>query len=186
MSSARSAPGHLSKVTPATSQTRNNVFTQNKPLLWHSVRVVVLLMLLFLLPVGAFSTSAVRGSSNTSRPCKATYSWLGTLPTATRTGSETLTIKKKHESRAEYCTNEALFIPNTHQVVEEQQIDLVLLGKQAIDGDCSQTGPMLAGMLGWPQATFAAKVRVCVVHIYTRYANNLFSLIVFIIGGLLV
>lgn len=37
-------------------------------------------------------------------------------------------------------------------------MDLVLLGKQSIDGDCSQTGPMLAGMLGWPQATFAAKV----------------------------
>lgn len=44
------------------------------------------------------------------------------------------------------------------QVVEEQKADLVLLGKQAIDGDCSQTGPMLAGLLGWPQATFAAKV----------------------------
>lgn len=44
------------------------------------------------------------------------------------------------------------------QVVEEQKVDLVLLGKQSIDGDCSQTGPMLAGMLGWPQATFAAKV----------------------------
>lgn len=46
----------------------------------------------------------------------------------------------------------------TLQVVEEQEVDLVLLGKQSIDGDCSQTGPMLAGMLGWPQATFAAKV----------------------------
>lgn len=34
----------------------------------------------------------------------------------------------------------------------------MLLGKQSIDGDYSQTGPMLAGMLGWPQATFAAKV----------------------------
>ncbi|CAM9636152.1 unnamed protein product, partial [Hapterophycus canaliculatus] len=46
------------------------------------------------------------------------------------------------------------------QVVEEQEIDLVLLGKQSIDGDCSQTGPMLAGMLGWSQATFAAKLTV--------------------------
>lgn len=44
------------------------------------------------------------------------------------------------------------------KVVEEQKVDLVLLGKQSIDGDYSQTGPMLAGMLGWPQATFAAKV----------------------------
>ncbi|CAM9291249.1 unnamed protein product [Ectocarpus sp. 12 AP-2014] len=46
------------------------------------------------------------------------------------------------------------------KVVEEQKVDLVLLGKQSIDGDYSQTGPMLAGMLGWPQATFAAKVTV--------------------------
>lgn len=51
------------------------------------------------------------------------------------------------------------------QVVQEQEVDLVLLGKQSIDGDCSQTGPMLAGMLGWPQATFAAKVT------YTRIAK---------------
>ncbi|CAM9930325.1 unnamed protein product, partial [Choristocarpus tenellus] len=46
------------------------------------------------------------------------------------------------------------------EVVQEQKVDLVILGKQAIDGDCSQTGPMLAGLLGWPQATFAAKVEV--------------------------
>ncbi|CAM9491053.1 unnamed protein product [Laminaria digitata] len=46
------------------------------------------------------------------------------------------------------------------KVVEEQEVDLVLLGKQSIDGDCSQTGPLLAGMLGWPQATFAAKLTV--------------------------
>lgn len=51
------------------------------------------------------------------------------------------------------------------QVVEEQKVDLVLLGKQSIDGDFSQTGPMLAGMLGWPQATFAAKV--CLISFVT-------------------
>lgn len=43
-------------------------------------------------------------------------------------------------------------------MVEEEAADLVLLGKQSIDGDYSQTGPMLAGLLKWPQATFAAKV----------------------------
>jgi electron transfer flavoprotein beta subunit len=37
---------------------------------------------------------------------------------------------------------------------------LIILGKQAIDDDCNQTGQMLAAMLGWPQATFASKVRV--------------------------
>lgn len=35
---------------------------------------------------------------------------------------------------------------------------LVILGKQAIDDDCNQTGQMLAGLLGWSQATFASKV----------------------------
>jgi electron transfer flavoprotein beta subunit len=37
---------------------------------------------------------------------------------------------------------------------------LVILGKQAIDDDCNQTGQMLAALLGWPQATFASKVEV--------------------------
>jgi electron transfer flavoprotein beta subunit len=36
----------------------------------------------------------------------------------------------------------------------------VILGKQAIDDDCNQTGQMLAALLGWPQATFASKVEV--------------------------
>jgi electron transfer flavoprotein beta subunit len=36
---------------------------------------------------------------------------------------------------------------------------LVILGKQAIDDDCNQTGQMLAALLGWPQATFASKVK---------------------------
>lgn len=45
-------------------------------------------------------------------------------------------------------------------VVEKENINLVLLGKQAIDGDQGQTGQMLAGLLGWPQATQASKVDV--------------------------
>ena len=36
--------------------------------------------------------------------------------------------------------------------------DMVVLGKQAIDDDCNQTGQMLAALLGWPQGTFASKV----------------------------
>jgi electron transfer flavoprotein beta subunit len=36
--------------------------------------------------------------------------------------------------------------------------DLVILGKQAIDDDCNQTGQMLAALLGWAQGTFAAKL----------------------------
>ncbi|CAM9949336.1 unnamed protein product [Heterosigma akashiwo] len=45
-------------------------------------------------------------------------------------------------------------------VAKEEEVDLVILGKQAIDGDNAQTGPMLAGLLGWPQATFAAGLTV--------------------------
>ncbi len=44
--------------------------------------------------------------------------------------------------------------------VEKEQPGLVILGKQAIDGDSNQTGQMLAALLGWPQATFASKVTV--------------------------
>jgi electron transfer flavoprotein beta subunit len=44
------------------------------------------------------------------------------------------------------------------KVVEQEQSDLVLLGKQSIDSDCGQTGPMLAGFLGWPQVTFASNL----------------------------
>ena len=43
-------------------------------------------------------------------------------------------------------------------VVERERPDLVILGKQAIDDDNSQTGQMLAGLLAWPQATFASKL----------------------------
>ncbi len=46
------------------------------------------------------------------------------------------------------------------KLVEKEQPGLVILGKQAIDDDCSQTGQMLATLWGRPQATFASKVDV--------------------------
>jgi electron transfer flavoprotein beta subunit len=45
-------------------------------------------------------------------------------------------------------------------VALEEAPDLIILGKQAIDYDCDQTGQMLAALLGWPQGTFASKVVV--------------------------
>ena len=45
-------------------------------------------------------------------------------------------------------------------LVEKEQPQLVILGKQAIDDDNNQTGQMLAALLDWPQATFASKVEV--------------------------
>ena len=44
------------------------------------------------------------------------------------------------------------------EVVAAETPDLVVLGKQAIDDDCNQTGQMLAALLGWPQGTFASRV----------------------------
>ena len=43
-------------------------------------------------------------------------------------------------------------------VAEKEGVDLVLMGKQAIDGDNNQTGQMLAALLGWPQGTFISKL----------------------------
>ncbi|MFZ6770286.1 electron transfer flavoprotein subunit beta/FixA family protein [Undibacterium sp. Di26W] len=45
-------------------------------------------------------------------------------------------------------------------LADKEQPQLIILGKQAIDDDCNQTGQMLAALLGWPQATFASKVTV--------------------------
>jgi electron transfer flavoprotein beta subunit len=43
-------------------------------------------------------------------------------------------------------------------IVEAEEPRLIILGKQAIDDDCNQTGQMLAALLNWPQGTFASKV----------------------------
>src|SRR3984957_19058099 len=43
-------------------------------------------------------------------------------------------------------------------IATAEQPGLVIMGKQAIDDDCNQTGQMLAALLGWPQGTFASKL----------------------------
>ncbi len=45
-------------------------------------------------------------------------------------------------------------------LVERESPELVILGKQAIDDDCNQTGQMLSALLGWPQGTFISKLTV--------------------------
>jgi electron transfer flavoprotein beta subunit len=45
-------------------------------------------------------------------------------------------------------------------IAQKEGPKLVILGKQAIDDDCNQTGQMLAALLGWPQATFASKLKI--------------------------
>ena len=55
-------------------------------------------------------------------------------------------------------------------VIEREKggVDLVIMGKQAIDDDAGQTGQMLAGLMGWSQATFASKL---VVDLENKVAN---------------
>jgi electron transfer flavoprotein beta subunit len=60
-------------------------------------------------------------------------------------------------------------------VVENEKVDLVIMGKQAIDDDCNQTGQMLAALLGWPQGTFASKI---------EFANGKVRVVREIDGGL--
>jgi electron transfer flavoprotein beta subunit len=45
-------------------------------------------------------------------------------------------------------------------VILEEGPEIVIIGKQAIDDDCNQTGQMLSALLGWPQATFASKLKI--------------------------
>lgn len=45
-------------------------------------------------------------------------------------------------------------------IIAQESPNLVIMGKQAIDDDCNQTGQMLAGLLGWPQGTFASKLEL--------------------------
>jgi electron transfer flavoprotein beta subunit len=45
-------------------------------------------------------------------------------------------------------------------VCDEEKPGLIIMGKQAIDDDCNQTGQMLAALLGWPQGTFASRVEI--------------------------
>ena len=45
-------------------------------------------------------------------------------------------------------------------IIDAEKPGLVILGKQAIDDDCNQTGQMLAALLGWAQGTFASKIAI--------------------------
>ena len=46
------------------------------------------------------------------------------------------------------------------KVAEEEKPSIILMGKQAIDYDCNQTGQMTSALLNWPQATFASKIEI--------------------------
>jgi electron transfer flavoprotein beta subunit len=78
-----------------------------------------------------------------------------TLRTALAMGADR-GILVKHDSELEPLAVAKIL----KAVCAEEKPELVILGKQAIDDDCNQTGQMLAALLGWPQGTFAAKVEI--------------------------
>lgn len=87
---------------------------------------------------------------------------LDTLRTALAMGADSAIHVEIPESSP---SPEPLAIAKTIKAVIEKEkdsggVDLVILGKQAIDDDLGLTGQMLAGLLGWSQATFASKVEL--------------------------
>ena len=62
----------------------------------------------------------------------------------------------------EYETNtEPLMVAKIlKNIIDKESIDLVIMGKQAIDDDSNQTGQMLAGIMQWPQGAFASKIEI--------------------------
>jgi len=78
-----------------------------------------------------------------------------TLRTALAMGADRAILVKAGEEVEPLAVAKIL-----RKVAEEEQPGLIILGKQAIDDDCNQTGQMLAALLGWSQGTFASKVEV--------------------------
>ncbi len=88
---------------------------------------------------------------------------IDTLRTALAMGADSAIHVEIPESAP---SPEPLGVAKTLRAIIEKnkEIDLVILGKQAIDDDAGQTGQMLAGLLGWSQATFASKVDIDVAN----------------------
>jgi electron transfer flavoprotein beta subunit len=78
-----------------------------------------------------------------------------TLRTALAMGADRAILVKTEETVEPLAVAKLL-----KAVVETEKPDIVILGKQAIDDDCNQTGQMLAGLLGAPQGTFASKIEL--------------------------
>ncbi|GEQ68107.1 hypothetical protein JCM33374_g1774 [Metschnikowia sp. JCM 33374] len=78
------------------------------------------------------------------------------LRTALAKGVDSTTLIDVGESEVEPLTVAKIL----QKVVEKEQSNLIILGKQAIDDDSNQTGQILAGLLNWPQATNASKIEI--------------------------
>ena len=78
-----------------------------------------------------------------------------TLRTALAMGADRAILIKTEEEIAPLTAAKVL-----KTIIDEEKPGLVVLGKQAIDDDCNQTGQMLAALLDWPQGTFAYKLEL--------------------------
>lgn len=84
-----------------------------------------------------------------------------TLRTAMAMGADRAILVETNEALQPLAVAKVL-----KALIDKAQIELAILGKQAIDDDANQTGQMLAGLCDWPQATFASKV------MFTEDANT--------------
>src|SRR3954463_617634 len=78
-----------------------------------------------------------------------------TLRTALAIGADRAILVESNDELQPLAVSKLL-----KSLVEREKPGLVILGKQAIDDDSNQTGQMLAALLGWPQATFASKLKI--------------------------
>ncbi len=83
-----------------------------------------------------------------------------TLRTALAMGADRAILVKTDEAVEPLAIAKIL-----KEIAGEEKPGMILLGKQAIDNDCNQTGQMLAALLGWPQGTFASEVKVSDGHV---------------------
>src|SRR6266576_459793 len=67
-------------------------------------------------------------------------------------------IRVKSDNSGVELANVKMSMNPFDEIADEEKPGLVILGKQAIDDDCNQTGQMLAALTGWPQGTFASKL----------------------------
>lgn len=82
-----------------------------------------------------------------------------TLRVALARGADSAILIKVSEEQAKDL--QPIHIAKILKVMTEKEIpDLILMGKQAIDDDCNQTGQMLAGLLGWSQGTNASEIQL--------------------------
>ena len=78
-----------------------------------------------------------------------------TLRTALAMGADRAVLIQTDESLQPLAVAKVL-----HAIAQKEAVELVILGKQAIDDDSNQTGQMLAGLLGWPQGTYASRLEM--------------------------